>query len=280
MSSSKLSLIITVYNKPQLLRFVLAACSRQSFKDFEILIADDGSGPEIKEVINDAISKYSLSIIHCRHERNGWQKNKILNEAVRTSHTEYLVFMDGDCIPTKHFLHDHWEQRQENRTLWGRRVELSAQWSDALTVEKILKGTFEKITSREIINGIKGISKRLEDGIRIKSNFLRTILRRRTRGMLGCNFSLYKKDLLRINGFDELYNGPGFGEDSDVEYRLSLIGVKGKSLRNLAIQFHIYHPHTITSKATQQRFERVITQGNPLCEFGITKQTAASENNF
>jgi hypothetical protein len=98
--------------------------------------------------------------------------------------------------------------------------------------------------------------------------------------MLGCNFSLYKKDLLRINGFDELYNGPGFGEDSDVEYRLSLIGVKGKSLRNIAIQFHIYHPHTITSKATQQRFERVITQGNPLCEFGITKQTAASENNF
>lgn len=277
MSSLKLSLIITVYNKPQLLRYILAACSRQSLKDFEILIADDGSGIEIKEVIDEAISKYPLKIIHCRHERNGWQKNKILNQAVRTSHTEYLVFMDGDCIPTKHFLHDHWEQRQENRTLWGRRVELSAQWSNELTLEKILTGTFEKITSHELLNGIKGKAKRLEDGIRIKSNFLRTILRRRTRGMLGCNFSLYKKDLSRINGFDELYDGPGFGEDSDVEYRLSLIGVKGKSLRNLAIQFHIYHPHTITSKATQQRFERIITLGNPLCEYGISQRTISSE---
>ncbi|MFI5164111.1 MAG: glycosyltransferase [Bacteroidia bacterium] len=272
MSFQKISLIVAVYNHAQYLRYIFAACSRQSLKDFEVIIADDGSGTEVKEVIEEAIRKYSFPIIHCRHERNGWQKNKILNEAVRTSHTEYLVFIDGDCIPAKHFLHDHWSERQDNRTLWGRRVELGERWAKELTLEKILQGKFEKIGLREISDGIRGRANRLEDGVRIKSEFLRTMLRRRTRGMLGCNYSLYKKDLFRINGFDELYKGPGFGEDSDVEYRLSLIGVKGKSLRNLAIQFHIYHPHTITSQATQQRFERVLTLNDPLCEFGLEKR--------
>jgi hypothetical protein len=138
-------------------------------------------------------------------------------------------------------------------------------------MEKILQEKFEKLGLHEIMEGLAGSIKRFKDGVRIKSKFLRIILRRRSRGMIGCNFSLYKKDLLGINGFDELYDGPGFGEDTDVEYRLSLSGVKGKSLRNLAIQFHLYHPHTITSKATQERFEHVKTLSNPLCEFGLEK---------
>ena len=270
-SSPKISLIIAVYNKAQHLRNILAACLRQSFKEFEVIIADDGSGAEIKEVIEEAIRIYSFPIIHCRHEKNGWQKNKILNEAVRTSHAEYLVFIDGDCIPAKHFLNDHWAEREEKRALWGKRIEMNERWVKELTIEKIVHGKFEKLGFREIMEGLAGSIKRFKDGVRIKSKFLRTLLRRRSRGMIGCNFSLYKIDLFRINGFDELYDGPGFGEDTDVEYRLSLVGVKGKSLRNLGIQFHMYHPHTITSKDTQQRYEQVKISGNPICEFGLEK---------
>ncbi len=272
MSLPKISLIIAVYNKADLLRYVLAACSRQTFKEFEVIVADDGSGKEIKDVIEEAKQIYTFPIIHCYHEKKGWQKNKILNESIRTAHAEYIVFIDGDCIPSKHFLHDHWTEREENCTLWGRRVDMSERWTNELTVKTILNGKFEQLGLLEIMDGIKGKAKRLEDGIRIKSKLLRTLLRRRTKGMIGCNFSLFKKDLQKVNGFDELYDGPGFGEDSDIEYRLSLIGVQGKSLRCLAILFHIYHPHTITSKATQERYELVKKSGDPLCQFGLERK--------
>jgi len=61
------------------------------------------------------------------------------------------------------------------------------------------------------------------------------------RGLLGCNFSLYKKDIIAINGFDERYEAPSIGEDTDVQFRLELNGVKVKSLNHIAVQYHLYH---------------------------------------
>jgi hypothetical protein len=89
--------------------------------------------------------------------------------------------------------------------------------------------------------------------------------------MLGSNFSVAKKHLIAINGFDELYTGPGCGEDSDVQYRLSLIGVTGKSLRNLAVQYHVWHPRTPTSQACWDRFERVKKTHEPRCAVGLER---------
>ncbi len=90
--------------------------------------------------------------------------------------------------------------------------------------------------------------------------------------MLGSNFSAAKQDLIAINGFDELYNGPGCGEDSDVQYRLSLIGVTGKSLRNLAVQYHVYHPRMPVSDPSWDRFEMVKRSAKPRCEVGLNKE--------
>jgi hypothetical protein len=87
--------------------------------------------------------------------------------------------------------------------------------------------------------------------------------------MLGSNFSAWKRDLVEVNGFDEEYDGPGCGEDSDVQYRLGLIGVRGKSLRNLAIQFHLWHPRTAVSDACWDRFERVKSTTEPRCRRGL-----------
>jgi hypothetical protein len=89
--------------------------------------------------------------------------------------------------------------------------------------------------------------------------------------MLGSNFSIAKEHLLAINGFDELYNGPGCGEDSDIQYRLSLIGITGKSLRNLAIQYHVWHPLTKGSDACWDRFEMVKRTTEPRCRMGLEK---------
>lgn len=269
-SSPKLSLIISVYNKPDVLRLVLAACSRQSFKDFEVIVADDGSGPEIRDVVSEA-NAYGFPLVHLWHEDRGWRKNMMLNKAIRAATTEYLVFIDGDCLPSRHFLLDHWNEREEKRVLLGRRVETSERWSKALTLEKVLSGEFERYGWREWWDGVRGKSLRVEDGIRIPSALMRTALLRGVTGMLGSNFSVAKKHLVAINGFDEMYDGPGCGEDSDVQHRLSLIGVRGKSMRNLAVQYHIWHPRTPTSQACWERFQQVKQRAEPRCAVGLER---------
>ncbi len=269
MSHPQLSLIVAVYNKPVLLRYVFAALSRQSFMDFEVVVADDGSGPGIREVVEKGKERFSFPIIHLWHEDRGWRKNVMLNQAILASRSDWLVFTDGDCLPSRHFLRDHWHEREEKRALLGRRVETSERWSTALTESKILSGAFERYGWEEWRDGFRGRSLRVEDGIRIPSKLLRTILLRNVRGMLGSNFSVAKRHLEAINGFDELYDGPGCGEDSDIQFRLSLLGITGKSMRNLAIQYHVWHPRQAVSDACWDRFQEVKLWGRARCENGL-----------
>jgi glycosyltransferase involved in cell wall biosynthesis len=265
----KISLVVSVYNKPEVLRLVFAACARQSFPDFEIIIADDGSGPAIRDVVAEARAVLSQSVVHLWHEDRGWRKNVILNNAIRTSRGGHLVFIDGDCLPARHFLFDHWNEREDRRVLLGRRVETSERWSHELTVGKIASGEFERLGVREILDGLAGRSLRVEDGIRMPSRLLRRMLLRNVRGMLGSNFSVAREYLASINGFDELYDGPGCGEDSDLQYRLSLAGVTGKSLRNLAVQYHVWHPRMRVSDACWDRFEMIKKTREPRCLVGL-----------
>ncbi|HEX9006916.1 MAG TPA: glycosyltransferase [Bacteroidota bacterium] len=269
-----LSLIIAVYNKPEILRLVLAALARQSFTNFEAIIADDGSGPDVSDVIGEAQLRSSFPLVHLWHEDRGWRKNTMLNNAIRAARAEWLVFIDGDCLPSKDFLLDHWHEREEKKVLLGRRVETSERWSRALTLPKVRSGEFERYGLEEWLDGLHGRSLRVEDGIRMPSPLVRRLLLRKVRGMLGSNFSVAKKELVAINGFDELYDGPGCGEDSDVQYRLALNGVTGKSLRNLAVQYHVWHPRTAVSDASWDRFEAVKRTGTAFCAVGLEKAGA------
>lgn len=264
-----LTLVIAVYNKADLLRYVLAACARQSFADFEVIVADDGSGPAIADVVRDARTRYTYPLGHLWHEDLGWRKNTMLNNAIRASHADQIVFIDGDCIPSRHFLRDHYEQRRPGRVLLGRRVETSQRWASQLSLARITSGAYDRYGWADWMDGLNGHALRIEDGIRIPSAILRTILLRNVRGMLGSNFSAWKADLVAINGFDELYNGPGCGEDSDIQFRLGLIGVTGRSLRNLAIQYHVFHALTKVSDACWDRFQMVQKTTNPRCVHGL-----------
>jgi len=266
------SLIIAVYNKPDALRLVLEGCARQSFRDFEVIVADDGSPAEIGTVIAEAREAHDFPLHHLWHPDEGWRKNVMLNNGIRFSRAGYLVFIDGDCIPSRHFLRDHWRERRDRRVLLGRRVETSERWTKELTAEDVRSGRFERIGWKEILDGLAGRSLRVEDGIRIPSRILRSLLLRGVSGMLGSNFSASKEDLVEVNGFDELYDGPGCGEDSDIQYRLSLIGVEGKSMRNLAVQYHLYHPPTSVSAKCLDRFRRVREGSQPRCTDGLIRE--------
>lgn len=270
MNTSRLTLIVAVYNKPKELQYIFTALARQSFREFEVIIADDGSGKSVADVVNEAKRTNPFRIIHLWNEDKGWRKNSMLNHAIQQSLSDYLVFIDGDCIPSEHFLGDHFANRERGKVLLGRRVEHGKRWAESLTLEKIRSGDFERYHPHDLFDAITGSSVRLEHGIRITHPFLRK-LTEKSSGILGCNFSTYKEHLIAVNGFDESYDGPGFGEDTDIFYRLTLTGVSGKSLRNLAIQYHVWHPLTAVSDRNRLRFEETQKRNEPKCKNGIEK---------
>jgi hypothetical protein len=154
--------------------------------------------------------------------------------------------------------------------LIGRRVETSPRWAKSFTLERVESGEFEHWSWDEVKDAFRGRALRVEDGLRMPSRLVRRMLFRNVRGMLGSNFSGWKSDLEAINGFDELYDGPGCGEDSDIQFRLELAGVTGKSLRNLAIQYHLWHPLTKVSDPCWDRFQAVKMAGKAWCERGLS----------
>lgn len=121
----ELSLIISFYNRLDYLKLVFAGLEIQSFKNFEVIIADDGSNKVVVAELNSLIKKYDFPIKHIWHEDKGFRKNKILNRAIVESQTNYLVFIDGDCVPHSEFLKEHYINRKERVCLTVRRVNLS-----------------------------------------------------------------------------------------------------------------------------------------------------------
>jgi GT2 family glycosyltransferase len=235
----KTSIIIAFYNKVRYLELVLAGFERQAEKDFEILIADDGSGEEAVAGIKRIIRNSGLKIQHIWHEDMGWRKNIILNKAVSQAASEYLIFVDGDCIPHRNFVHEHLRNRKKGIILSGRRLNLSDRISGQLTAEMVRSGFLEKNILTWLIKGIRGEITHAEKGLYLP--WLRPVFRMKKKDLMGANFSISRNDLYLINGFDERYLAPTVGEDTDIEYRAGLAGIRIRSVRNLAVQYHLYH---------------------------------------
>lgn len=266
-----MTLVVAVYNALRYLEFIFAALQRQTMKDFEVIIADDGSEPEIELFVRRKRAEVSFPVMHLWQHDAGFRKNAILNKAIAASQTEYLVFIDGDCVPHHAFLHDHWSNRKENALLCGRRVNFSKQITGRLTLDDIISGRFEKLSLRVLLDGLMARSSNLEDGIRIENNLLRRLLHWNKARILGCNFSVEKRLLEQINGFNEDYQGSGLGEDSDIAFRLELTGVQLVTLRYLAVLYHLYHSVTKVGEQNKRIYEEVLRQRNPMCANGLKK---------
>jgi len=267
----KTSVIAAFYNNIKYLKLVLAGFERQTKKDFELIIADDGSQEEVVKEIESIASNYSFLIKHTWHPDKGFRKNKILNQAILTSESDYLIFIDSDCVPHSKFIEEHLNERENNTVLTGRRVNLSQKITNQLTERNINNGFLENHYLKIIDDGLFGKSYDVEKGFYLENKFLRNTLNKKYRGLLGCNFSLHKKDLLGINGFDERYEAPSIGEDSDVEFRLRLNGVKVKSLNHIAVQYHLYHKLQERLQKNLDLFEEVKKSKLAFTPFGLKK---------
>jgi glycosyltransferase involved in cell wall biosynthesis len=267
----KTSVILAFYNRIDYLKLVFAGFERQSFRDFEIVIADDGSTSAVVKEIERISRISSFPITHLWQEDKGFRKNKILNRAIVSTESDYLIFIDADCVPHSEFVSEHFHSGKPNTCFTGRRVNLSERITAYLTAQKIKDGFLENNLVMLVEDGIWGKSYDVEKGFYFKSETLRKSFNKKKRGLLGCNFSILKNDLMKINGFDERYKAPSVGEDSDVEYRLGLCGIEIKSLNNIAVQYHLYHKLQDRPQENLDLFEKVKLAANFFTPFGILK---------
>ncbi|QNL21582.1 glycosyltransferase [Hyphobacterium sp. CCMP332] len=258
------SLIIAVYKRLDFLSLVFQSIDAQSFKNFEVIIAEDNNQAETKIFIEKAQKTHKFSIKHVFQEDLGFRKNKILNEAIRLSSAEKLVFIDGDCIIHKHFIKNYNSVIGEGIARAGRRIELSEKH----TLSMLRKG---ELIGLDVLSLLMRNARYPEKALylpNVKS------LNSGFKHLLGCNWGIMKNDLMAINGFDEDYELSGVGEDSDVEWRLLKAGIKIESIIYSCLEYHLYHPVHYNQKILDENLkmlERKKNEGRAFCENGLIK---------
>lgn len=251
----KASIIISTYNYPDALDLLLSSLIPQvkQFPETEIMIADDGSG----EATNAIIQKYQHllpAIKHIWHEDCGFQKATILNKAVMASTGDYLIFLDGDCVPFPDYVQTHLHFAEKNYFVAGHRILLSQDFTNTLLNKKIdLENLFNALWLKLYFQ--KKANKIIP---KIKSRFVKKILqgicfayRQKTKWQSpkGCNFAVFREDFFAVNGFDEQYQGWGH-EDSDLFIRLIHYGVYIKDAKFFIPVMHLWHPLVTRNNAS------------------------------
>lgn len=258
-----LSLIVSVYRDVDFLDLILKALMRQRFTDFEVIVSEDGESAEMQQTVAAMKTKVPFSITHLQQPDEGFRKNRALNRAMQTAASDYLVFLDGDCLPHPAFLFEHARHRQPGTALFGRRVMLSEQHTAELT-QKQQYGPFSFFELWR-----KG-AQRLDCALYLP--FTQPAKRPASKGIWGCNWSIHKTDIMAVNGFDEDYTTAGIGEDVDIEWRLRANGTQLRYIKWLAVQYHLHHPVHYSSTAANEALCLKKQQQNVLfCKNGIQK---------
>ena len=226
----KCTLVTPTYNWPEALELLLKSVQHQSHFPDEVIIADDGSSPDTKAVIDQFKENFPVPLIHIWHEDKSNRKPRIMNKAIAKARYDYIIEIDGDIIMNKHFIKDHLQFSQTGHYLYGSRVNIKKEFLGKLFQNKHLNFYFYS----------EGIQKR---GRTLRIPFLAKHIKpvqERSRKLRGCNMSFWKEDFIKVNGFNENLVGWGI-DDSEMIQRLHNIGIKGKRLKFAGIAYHIYH---------------------------------------
>lgn len=241
------TLIIATYNWPQALELILLSVRRQTIMPDEVIIADDGSGPETAAIIERFQKDFPVPLVHVWHTDNGFQKSVIINKAVAKAKSDYIITIDGDMIAGRHFVEDHLKLSEYNVFVYGKRVKLKKSILGTLFRNK--KINFHFLSA--------GISKR---GRALRIPYLADKYEAndfRYGAVRGCNMGFWRKDFITVNGYNEEMTGWG-KEDTELTHRFFNNGILGKNVKYGAIAFHIYHEDTsrerdVINTAIQQR---------------------------
>lgn len=234
----QLSVIFSTYNSPEWMTKTLWSLHYQTFQDFEVIIADDGSGEETQRAIDDFMAASGRQIKHVWQPDDGFQKTRILNKALIASEGEYILFTDGDCVLREDFLAVHMQERQPGYFLSGGYFKLPMTTSHAIGREDIqTQRAFE--LEWLVANGLKKTHKTMKLTAKGFKQKLLNSLTPTKATWNGHNVSGWRKDIFAANGFDERMQYGG--EDRELGERLFNAGIQSKQIRYSAICLHLDH---------------------------------------
>jgi glycosyltransferase involved in cell wall biosynthesis len=270
-----LSVVITTYNRPDALAAVLAACFLQDDKNFEIIIADDGSTANTRDCVARLAAGAPVPVKHVWQPDDGFRAAMARNRGTLAATGDYIIFLDGDCVPQRDFIARHRALAQEGFLVSGSRILLS-----------------QALTERALRDGIDVAGLSIVERLRLRlagdmNKFLQTVVRwpdvgrvRRKfswRRIKSCNLGVWKADLMAVNGFDESFTGWGH-EDSDLVVRLFHAGVLRKDGAMATEVLHLWHTEAERDQASSNRrtvLERA-ANGTTQASVGLREHAAAN----
>ncbi len=254
------SLLISTYNWPEALDLVLKSVKLQSQLPIEVVIADDGSKPETKIIIEYYRTQLPIPIKHVWHEDIGFRKTIIMNQAISQLNGDYIIQIDGDIILHPRFIEDHVREAEIGFFIKGSRGRLTQfKSADVLCTKNISIYPFDK--------GVKSTINATRFLLASRLFFYKDL--HKTRNLKGCNFAVWKKDFIAVNGYNNALTGWGH-EDIELGARLVNLGIKRKHLKMTAVCYHIYHP--LNSRAQEDDnfrvYENVVKRKTIRCTNG------------
>lgn len=272
-----ISVILSTYNSPEWLRKVIWGFSAQTYRDFELVIADDGSREDTAAAIRELRGETGLALVHVWQEDDGFQKSRILNKAILASRGDYLVFTDGDCIPRADFLETHVRHRRPGRFLSGGYFKLSMGVSQTITREDITSQRafdYGWLLAHGLPRTYKGLKLTASPLARRVLNAVTT-----TKATWnGHNASCWRKDAIAVNGYDERMQYGG--QDREFGERLVNLGIRGIQIRYSAVVVHLDHkrgyatPESIAKNRGIRRQTR--RHGHLRAEHGLDRHDPAT----
>ncbi len=233
MDDLKISVLLSTYNSTQSLSLSLSSLVRQSRMPDQIIIADDGSGPETRAVIDAFREHCPVPVVHLWHEDDGFRKAIIVNQAAAAATGNYLLLTDGDIILHEHLIRDHCSLARKGLFLSGSRVSLPKGITGRImrsgNIRIPLWTRLTTFNAWRIPALMPWITQRYKQGPK-----------HRYRTLKGCNMSCWRDDLIAVNGYDESFTGWGY-EDTDLGVRLRNYGLKMLNIKFGAVVYHLYH---------------------------------------
>ena len=245
-----ISVVVTTYDRPDALDAALRALAHQSDRNFEVVVADDGSGPDTARVVERWASRLAVHVKHVWHEHKGFRGGEIRNRGICASGGKYCIFLDGDCLARADFVATHRRLAEPGWFVAGNRILLSRKLTEAVLAGAVAAETwsFARLARERLRGGIN----RLLPALRLPLGPLRKRRRNHWEGAKTCNLAVARGDLDRVDGFDASYAGWGL-EDSDLVVRLLHAGVHRKDGRFATGVLHLWHPEADRSRLQENR---------------------------
>ncbi len=259
----RLAVVVPTYNRPHFLRRCLEGYLRQRVLPDEVVVADDGSGPETAALVAEIGAVAPFPVRHVWHEDRGFRAAAIRNRGVASTEADYILFTDDDCIPAPRLIADHRTAAEPGFFVQGHRVLVGPRLTPTFSHRDLAPWRLAWLTATGGLDNPKHCL------------HLPVPVVRRSRSLVGvrsCNLAVWRGDLLAVNGFNEAFEGWG-KEDSELVVRLFHHGIARKDIRFQAAVFHLYHPEFDRGLLERniRMLEEAQASGATWCEQGLDR---------